>query len=163
MARVSAGRVGIVRHRAPPQPERAHGPVEAERGRAGDLGQPARGGAAHQVHLEQPVARMHEAERRGGIGGAGGADARDAVGVEADIDRAREAGDARLLRARRQGEPQHAGDDGGHEQHDEANPRQQAAESRRNDLNAWRQGGTSGAADVSVLVQAQADAIRGRP
>ena len=61
----------------------------AERGRAGNLRQPAGGGAAHQLHLEQPVARMDEAERRGGIGRVGGADARDAVGVEPDIDRAR--------------------------------------------------------------------------
>ena len=48
---------------------------------------------------------MHEAERRRGIDSVGGADARDAITVEADIDRAAEAGDARLLLARGQREP----------------------------------------------------------
>ena len=105
MARVSAGRRGVVRHRAAPQPERAHAAVERERGRAGDFRQPAGGGAAHQLQLEQPVARMDEAQGGGGIGRIGGADARDAVGVEPDIDRACQAGDARLLRPRRQGQP----------------------------------------------------------
>ena len=75
---------------------------------------------------------MYEAESGGGIGGTRGVDARDAIGVEADIDRPGQARDARLLRARRQGEPQHAGDDGRHEQHDEANPRQQTAEAADN-------------------------------
>ena len=61
-----------------------------------------------------PIARVHKPERGGGIGGVGGVDARDAVGVEADIDRPGQPGDARLLRPRRQGEPQHARDDGRH-------------------------------------------------
>ena len=55
------GQGGIIRHGAPPQAERAHGPVERERRRTGEFRQPAGGGAAHQLHLEQPVARMHEA------------------------------------------------------------------------------------------------------
>ena len=56
--------------------------VQRQRRRAGDLRQPAGGVAAHQLHLEHPVARVHEAERGGGVQVVGGADARDAVGVE---------------------------------------------------------------------------------
>ncbi len=81
----------------PSQTKRAHAAVERERCRAGDLGQPARGGAAHQLHLEHPIARVDEPQGGGGIGGAGGMDAWDAIGVEADIHRPGQAGDTRLL------------------------------------------------------------------
>ena len=97
MARVSAGRVGIVGHSAPAQTERAHLRSVGKRCRAGDLGQPAGGGTTHQLHLEHAIARVHKPDGGGGISGVGGMDARDAVGVEADIDRPGETRDARLL------------------------------------------------------------------
>ena len=71
---------------------------------------------------------MHEPERRGGVSGRAGPDARNAVAIEPDIDRAREPGDSHLLRARRQGQPQDAGDDGDDQQQGKAQPGQQTAD-----------------------------------
>ena len=71
---------------------------------------------------------MDEAEGGGGVELAGGADAGNAIGVEADIDRAGEAGDAGLLRARREGQPERARDQGGNEHHEEAEAAQQTAD-----------------------------------
>ena len=119
---------GIVLHRPPAQAERAHGAVEAERRPAGDLRQPPRGGPAHQLHLEHPIARVHETQRRGSVDCRAGADARNAVSVETDVHRAGQAGNAHLLGARRQGKPKDTGGNDSHEQHDDAERRQQAAQ-----------------------------------
>ena len=71
---------------------------------------------------------MDEAEGGSGVQLGGSADAGNAVGVEADIDRAGQTGDAGLLRARREGQPEHARDQGGDQHHKETQAAQQAAD-----------------------------------
>ena len=53
----------------------------------GNFRQAAGGGAAHQVHLEHPVAGVQEAQRGGGVLVGLGTDAGDAVLVQGDVDR----------------------------------------------------------------------------
>ena len=80
VGRVEGGELGLG---AVAQAERcAAGAVEAERDGAGELGQAAGGGAAHEVHLEHAIAGVHVAQRGGGVGIGGGLDPGDAVGVE---------------------------------------------------------------------------------
>ena len=110
-----------------------------KRRRAGDLRQAAGGGAAHQVHLEQPVARVHEAERGGGIGGVaawmrGMPSASKPISTGPD-----RPGIARLLRARRQGQPQHAVTRAATSSTRKPRPRQQAADQPER-ICAWHQG-----------------------
>ena len=71
---------------------------------------------------------MHEAEGGGGIELVGGVDARNAVGIEADIDRAGQAGNARLLLPRRQSEPEQASDQRRKQQEGKADTHQGTAE-----------------------------------
>ena len=64
------------------QAEDAHHAVVGQGDGAGDFGQFAGGGAAHQVHLEQALAGVQVAEDGGGVAQGGGADAGDGVFVE---------------------------------------------------------------------------------
>ncbi len=71
---------------------------------------------------------MHKSECRGGIDRRCGVDARDAIGVEADVHRTGQPGDAGLLGTWRQGQPEDAGDNSSHHQQDDAQAGQQATE-----------------------------------
>ena len=71
-------------------------PVDRQRARAEDLGELAGGLAAHQVHLEEALLAVQEAEGAGGVGAARGPDRRHAEGVALDGDRRREAGQGAL-------------------------------------------------------------------
>ena len=62
-----------------------------------DLRQPPFGAAPHHLHLEHAVARMQPTQRDGGIAFGLRGDARDAVLVECDGDRCREARDRQFL------------------------------------------------------------------
>ena len=59
--------------------------VERQGGRAGELGDLAGGGAAHQFHLEQALAGMGVAEGRCGVALGAGLDAGDAVLIDGDV------------------------------------------------------------------------------
>ena len=77
--------------------EGARHAIEAEEIGPRDLRQPPFGAAPHHLHLEHAVARMQPAERDGGVAVRLRRDARDAILVERDRDRRREARDRQLL------------------------------------------------------------------
>ena len=77
-----SGQLVQIRDRAPPKPEHTVQPVQRQGGRSRDFGQPAGRVAAHEVHLEHAVARMHEAERRRRVQFVRSLDAWHAVPVE---------------------------------------------------------------------------------
>jgi hypothetical protein len=77
--------------------EGARHPIEAQDIAPRDLRQPPFGAAPHHLHLEHAVARMQPAERDGGVAVRLRRDARDAILVECDGDRRREARDRQLL------------------------------------------------------------------
>ena len=105
--RVHAGDVRVhlllrpVRRR---RPRRARGAAEADRAqktilrqrrRAQHLRQPAVSDAALQLHLPQPILRVHVAEAEERVRLVRREDVRDGVGVADDVDRRRDAGDRR--------------------------------------------------------------------
>jgi len=63
---------------------------------AEDLRQLPRGSPAQQIHLEESVLRVEEAQGAGGVAPARGADRRDAESVEVDADRGCQPGERRL-------------------------------------------------------------------
>ncbi len=94
--RIDAGRIGvergaqigrgrlILRVCLLRQPQQAHQLVGLQRREAEQLGQPAGAEAAHQLHLEQAILGVHEAEREIGIELGLGGDGDDARTVAAD-------------------------------------------------------------------------------
>ena len=158
MARVSAGRLARSAAGAPRQAQRAHEAVGPQRRRADDLRQPARRAAAHRLHLEHAVARMQPAEREGGIALGSGGDARDAVAVEADLDRGGEAGQAARRLQPGQGPPDGARQRAAGQQRQHEQPQAEAAQPP---------GGTRGEAGAGAGLRGHAAGIarfpRGRP
>ena len=113
--------VGIQRHRhrrgTAPHAEHPHHPVERQGGGPGNFGNLAGCGAAHQVHLEQPLTGMQVAERGRRVAHRGGANARDRVGVDLDCHRCRQAGDGGTVVAAGQAVPDQPGHRAGEHQH----------------------------------------------
>ena len=86
--------------------EDAHLPVGRRRLRPEDLGEPSRTITALQLHLEEAVLGMDEAEAEGGILVIAGGDQRHAVGIAVDADLGFQPGEDEAAAGLRQGRQQ---------------------------------------------------------